>query len=279
VTAEPGNQGGGRVLAELSGGYLRGRTPQTVGLREGDVIRVGRLDKKWLARSGLEDRYVALGPTTRMTVPAVSLTIVVGRETIEVRSGSRPADATVDGVPIGPEGCRLAGPRHEIVIDPSGVPQRLILVFVSPAGTAAIPAPHSGSTIVPVLEFASRRLLQMAAAVAWPLLSDLAPSLNAGWSTAAVAARHRELWGHAPGNRRRVLFDLREMLVNARCSDGRPMAAIAEVQPWPWPADLGATRFLSEVEFTEDKNRQLAVYLATSAQVRQEVARALDRNR
>jgi hypothetical protein len=271
----------GPVVAALTGVRPWGATaPQTVDVREGDVFHLGRLDQGWLRRSGIYERHLALGPGTRTTVSAVSLTVVGLHDTIEVRTGPRLVDATVDGLPLNHDAIRLQGPRHEIVVDPTGVPQAVLVRLRRHAGaTVAIPAVYSGDTLLPVLSLTAPRVRRMAAALAWPLVADAAPPLTVGWSTAAISMRYLELWGIAPADGRRVLHDLRTALVNARSSDGRTMLSIPEVAPWPWPSRLELSGYVSQQAFTEGKNHLLAVHVAASTQIGHVVAAALERIR
>lgn len=273
--------GDGGVVAVLRGGRPWGRPAQErIPLREGDVRRVGRLDTHWLNRSPVRESHVALGPAARPSVPVLGIVLAVSRSAVEVAFGSRLFSVLVDGSPLGREPVRLAGPSHTLVIDPSGAPHRLHLVFAGsgPGGAAAVrPDPPSGTTIVPQLRFAGRGRLAMAAALAWPLVPGMPVPLSEGWSTAAAAARFEELFGLAPRNPRRALYDLRTMLAEADSADGRPLRLIPELQPWPWPNDWRAAAQLSEEAFTADCNRITALYLADCPQVRREVGEAVDR--
>jgi hypothetical protein len=119
----------------------------------------------------------------------------------------------------------------------------------------------------------------MAAALAWPLLSGVAPALSGGWSTAQVTARFVELWGREPEQPRRALHDLRALLADAPAEDGRPMATVPDVQPWPWPSRWQDAGLLSETEFAEAKNRITGLYFAAVGDISLTVAEALDRPR
>lgn len=270
------------VVARLAGLRPWGATrAQTVELREGDVYYVGRLDQRWLRQTGRQDRHLALGPTTRATVSAVSLTIVVTRDAVEVSPPGKLVDVMVDSRAIGLDPLLLRGPFHELIFDPSGAPQTVVLRFPSRVGTAEAPRilAGSGSTVVPVLSISGGRHQMMAAALVWPLLRDVAPPLSQGWSSQAAAARYHELWGSQPSQPSRLLFDLRQALENAHAEDGRAMASIDEVQPWPWAPDLARSGYATADEFIEGKNHVTAVHLAAGGRFSSMVAKALERTR
>lgn len=255
---------------------------QAVRLREGDVFQIGRSDRAWARRAGLSATHLALPRTARRTVPAMALVLAVGRAAIVVHGGQRLVQILVDGQPLGPEPVSLAGPVHDVVVDPLGVPQRLRIGFCRrPDDATAGPVgavPGSG-TVVPVLRVGGTRLRPMAAALAWPLLSGVAPALSAGWSTAQITARYVELWGQEPDQPRRVLHDLRALLTDAMAEDGRPMATVPGVQPWPWPSRRQDAGLLSDTEFSEAKNRITGLYLAAVGDIARMVGEALDRPR
>ncbi len=252
----------------------------SVWLREGDVYQVGRHDRGWAERVGLSKTHLALPRTTRKTVPAVALVLAVARAAVALQGGQRLIQILVDGQPLGPDPVRLAGPIHDVVIDSLGVPQRLRIGFGRARGerSATEPIPGSG-TVVPVLRVSGSRLLPMAAALAWPLIPGVAPPLAGGWSTAQIAARHRELWGSEPQQPRRTLHDLRTLLTEAATEDGRPMATVPGVQPWPWPQHRQEAGALSEVEFAETKNRITGLYFAAAGEIAPMVWSALERPR
>ena len=252
----------------------------SVWLREGDVYQVGRQDRGWAERVGLSKTHLALPRTTRKTVPAVALVLAVARAAVVLRGGQRLIQILVDGQPLGPDPVRLAGPIHDVVVDPMGMPQRLRIGFGRAQGeqSGAEPVPGSG-TVVPVLRVSGSRLRPMAGALAWPLIPGVAPALAAGWSTAQIAARYLELWGSEPQQPRRTLHDLRTLLIGAVAEDGRPMATVPGVQPWPWPQRRQEAGALSEAEFAEAKNRITGLYFAAAGEIAPMVWSALDRPR
>jgi hypothetical protein len=276
--AERGGALTAQPIAEIVGTVpWGGRAVRPVPVYEGDAFTIGRMDRRWLESKNLHRDHLALGPTTRAIISVRFLTLVGLRDSIEVGCVRSPAHVLVDGAALGFDPIKLCGPLHEIVVDPAGVPQRVIVrVRSRPVG----PAPdsvRSGSTVEPLLAIGSQRLLQMAAALAWPLLYDVPLPLQSGWSTAAVRARFRELWGTPPQSPRRLLHDLRAMLVTAVSTDGRPMESIPELQPWPWPAERDEVRYPTDHDFIEAKNYLTAVYLVASGAVGEAVSRALDR--
>src|ERR1700722_14156194 len=211
----PTNDGEAAKVAVLEGVRAKGAaSAHMVDLCEGDVYQVGRHDPAWVRRTGLHDTHLALGSTTRTTVSTTSFVLSVSRGSVLLSPGQRLVHILVDGTELGPEPVRLAGPVHEIVVDPLGAPQRIRLGFRPSADAArpgSAPRPGGAGTIIPVLRVHRSRLRPMAAALAWPLVSGAAPSLSSGWSTAAVAVRFTELWGHEPAEPRRSLHDPREL--------------------------------------------------------------------
>lgn len=275
--------GGPEAVAILEGACPAGTASvEMVRLREGDIFQIGRSDRAWALRAGLSATHLALPRTARRTVPALALVLAVGRAAVVVQGGRRLVQILVDGQPLGPEPLSLAGPVHEVLVDPLGVPQRLRIGFCLRQETAAADPlraiPGSG-TVVPVLRVAGSRLRPMAAALAWPLLSGVAPALSLGWSTAQVAARYTELWGREPDQPRRTLHDLRAVLAGASAEDGRPMVTISDVQPWPWPSRWQDAGLLSKAEFAEAKNRIVGLYFAAASDVVHMVGEALERPR
>jgi hypothetical protein len=185
----------------------------------------------------------------------------------------------VDAVALGSEPINLAGPVHEILVDALGQPQRLRLGF-GPADPRRLgPVGASSGTLVPVLRVHGSRLRPMAAALAWPLVSEAAPALTGGWSTTAVAARYRELWGEEPVEPRRSLHDLRQLLVGACAEDGRPMASVPELSPWPWAERWQNSVYTSAAAFAEGCNQVTALYLAATSDIAAYIGDALDRPR
>lgn len=267
-------------VAEVSGCVpWGGRTARAVPVHEGDVFYIGRYDRRWLERSGERLRHLALGPTTRPVVSAASLIVVGLRDAVEVRRTGGATPAVVDGESLGLDPVWLGEPVHEIIIDPLGVPQR-VLIRVHAGRSALAPDPgRSGSTVEPVLVLSGEAMRRMAAALAWPLVAKVPPPRVGGWSTAAIGERFRELWGEPPQRPRRLLHDLREALVTACGADGRPLLAVPELQPWPWPAQRDPLRYPTEQSFIEAKNHITAMHLAASGVVGDLVIESLDRVR
>ncbi|MER7934028.1 MULTISPECIES: hypothetical protein [unclassified Streptomyces] len=255
------------VVGVLSGACPPGTSrPGDVPLREGDRYLVGRPSRLRMPPAGA-DTFLSLGPGVRRSVPAVALVLAVARSAVHVRAGHGAVDLMVDGTVLAPGGTRLAGPAHDIVVDPVGVPRALtVRLFGVPPAFG--PPPASGTTCRPVLRVSGDRLLPMAVALAWPAVTGVPRPRADGWSLPQIAARYRELWGDEPVEPRHTLFRLREVLAGARSADGRPMAAIDDVQPWPWAERVEDTPYLDNESFMAAKNRVTAGYFAAAGQVR-----------
>ncbi|MCS0605634.1 hypothetical protein NX794_31190 [Streptomyces sp. LP11] len=279
-TEPPGPERGAGYAADvvgvLSGACPPGASrPRDVPLREGDRCLVGRPSRLRPPPAG-DGVFLSLGPGVRRSVPAVALVLAVARSAVHLRAGHGAVDLLVDGAVPAPGGIRLAGPEHEIVVDPVGVPRALaVRLFGTPP--ALEPPPASGTTRLPVLRVSGDRLLPMAVALAWPAVTGVPRPRADGWSLPQIVARHRELWGGGPVEPRHTLFRLREILAGARCADGRPMAAIEDVQPWPWAERLEDTPYLDNESFMAAKNRITAGYFAAAGQVRPHLVEALAR--
>lgn len=278
-TARPAGTAGSRVAV------LEGAVPpaqdaaRLMDLREGDVFQVGRRDSTAVRRAGLRATHLGLGRETRAAVSMVSLILSVSRASVLVTPCRRPVHILIDGVALSAEPVNLAGPVHEILVDALGLPQRLRLGF-GPADPRQLgPVGASSGTLVPVLRVHGSRLRPMAAALAWPLVSEAAPALMGGWSTTAVTARYHELWGMEPVKPRRSLHDLRQLLVGAWAEDGRSMAAIPELAPWPWAERWQDSVYTSAAAFAEGCNQVTALYLAATSDIATYIGEALDRPR
>lgn len=251
--------------------------PADVLLREGDRYLIGRPLRLRAPQAGA-GAFLSLGPGVRRSVPAVALVLAVARSAVHVRAGHGAIDLLVDGTFLAPGGVRLAGPQHHIVIDPVGASRTLALRLFS-ASPLLRPPPVSGTTCRPVLHVSGERLLPMAVALAWPALTDVPQPTANGWSLPQIVARYRELWGSEPVEPRHTVFRLREILAGAHSVDGRPMAAIDDVQPWPWTERLEDTPYLDNESFMAAKNRVTAAYFAAAGQVRPVLTELLDRPR
>lgn len=272
-------------MSQASSPTLHGLRPWNTGevrpvpVQEGDVYRIGRLDRRWLQRSGLATTHLALAPVTRLTVPVVAVTLAVGRNTVDVHPGQRYSAVEIDGRLLAGGAVRLAGPRHEVVVDPLGLPQSFQIRFDGEVLPSRPVAP-SGSTVVPVLTLTGPRLLELAIPLSWPLVSGVPAPFAMGWSTGAVVERHVELYGREPRpTPRRTLFDLRLKLREASGPDGRPLATRPEIQPWPWPEDWRQAGFLTEDAFFGYANMVMAGYFSATPWLRPLVEEALDRPR
>lgn len=254
-----------------------GLDPSPAPLHQGGVYRVGRPDRAWLKQHG-DDGYLALSRRSPATIPVVALVFTVGREFVEARLSVRVAAVDIDGRPLGREPERLSG-SHEITVDPHGSAQRFRLVC---AARLAPPEPvlPSGTTVVPFLDLRGPRLRSAAAALAWPLVGGVPQPLTWGWSTGAVEGRYRELFGEPPRTpMQRTLYDLRDRLVKASGPDGRPLATVPELQPWPWDPRWERAGFLTEQAFFDFANRCTAGHLANNSWLRDELDLYLDRPR
>lgn len=270
----------GAPVGVLSGTLPPGAAaPRDVPLYEGDrylVGRPGRLRPPPPAGSGA---FLSLGPGVRRSVPAVALVLAVTRSAVHVVPGQGAVPLLVDGAVPPAEGVRLAGPAHEIVVDPAGAPRTLAVRLRGAATPPLVPPPPSGTTCLPVLRVAGDRLLPMAVALAWPAVPGVPLPLADGWSAAHITARYRELWGTEPVEPRHTLFRLREALAGASSADGRPMAAIEDVRPWPWAERIEDTPYVSGEAFMAAKNRITGGYFAAAGQVRPLLTEALERRR
>ncbi|MFC8368324.1 hypothetical protein ACFUIT_10050 [Streptomyces sp. NPDC057239] len=251
--------------------------PERVGpvdLREGRRYVVGRADR-WGSTADLE-RHLRLGPRTRRSVPVNLVEFAVHRGRVHLRPVAVFADVVVDERDLPADGLWLPGPHHRIVVDPLGRPQ--VLHLVVEVEEDAIPTEYarpSGTTFVPVLHVSGTRLLPMATALTWPLVTDVRPPVAAGWSTADITGRYAELYGAQPPDARHTLNRLRRALVEARTEDGRPMSTLPEVAPWPWPDDLADTPYTSPAAFDQRKNFVTASYFKAAGQVVPELLQAL----
>ncbi|MBN0048434.1 hypothetical protein JS756_30900 [Streptomyces actuosus] len=261
--------------AQPSGRPLSARPPAAVELWEGGRYVVGRADRRH--RAADVERHLALPRGTRRTVPVNLIELTVHRDRVHLRPVSPLADVTVDGRLLTPDGLWLPGPDHEIVVDPAGAPQILELALNTDRVTGpSPPARPSGTTFVPVLRVSGNRLLPMAVALSWPLVPDVRPPRADGWSTSDIASRYVELYGTEPREARHTLNRLRQTLTDARTEDGRPMATLPGVAPWPWANDLADTPYSSEAAFAQVKNRTTARYFVAAGQIVPLLREALD---
>ncbi|MGW6818858.1 hypothetical protein [Streptomyces sp. NPDC055005] len=266
------------ALGVLSGVVPAGASgPRDVPLHEGDRFLIGRPSRFRTPPAG-PGVFLSLGPGVRRSVPAVALVLAVARSAVHLRAGHGAVDLLVDGVVPPPGGLRLAGPAHDVVVDPVGVPRTLAVRLFATA-PALEPPPASGTTCLPVLSVSGDRLLPMAVALAWPAVTDVARPSADGWSLPQIVARHRELWGVDPVDPRHTLFRLREILAGAQSVDGRPMAVIEDVQPWPWTERVEDTPYLDKESFMAAKNRITAGYFAAAGQVRPLLVELLERRK
>ncbi|MEU9415038.1 hypothetical protein [Streptomyces sp. NPDC048272] len=266
------------AVGVLSGVVPAGASgPRDVALHEGDRYLIGRPSRLRTPPAG-PGVFLSLGPGVRRSVPAVALVLAVARSAVHLRAGHGAMDLLVDGAVPPPGGLRLAGPAHEVVVDPVGVPRTLAVRLFAAAPALEAP-PASGTTCLPVLRVSGDRLLPMAAALAWPLVTNVPRPTADGWTLPRIVARHRELWGTEPVDPRHTLFRLREILAGARSADGRPMAVIEDVQPWPWAERLEDTPYLDSESFMAAKNRVTAGYFAAAGQVRPRLTELLERRR
>ena len=266
------------VVGVLSGACPPGTSrPRNVPLREGDRYLIGRPSRLRVPPAGSE-AFLSLGPGVRRSVPAVALVLAVARSAVHIRAGHGAVDLLVDGTVLAPGGTRLAGPTHHIVVDPVGVPHALTVRLLCAPPTPG-PPPASGTTCRPVLRVSGDRLLPMAVALAWPAVVGVPRPRADGWSLPQIVARYRELWGGEPVEPRHTLFRLREVLAGAHSSDGRPMAVIDDVQPWPWAERVEDTPYLDNESFMAAKNRVTAGYFAAAEQVRPVLVELLGRRR
>jgi hypothetical protein len=266
------------VVGVLSGTFPAGvGRPHDVPLYEGDRYVIGRPGRLRTPPAG-PGTFLSLGPGVRRSVPATALVLAVGRSIVHLGAGHGAGHLLVDGAVPAPGGTRLAGPVHEIVVDPAGAPRTLVLRLLS-TPPPLDPPPASGTTCLPVLRVTGQRLLPMAAALAWPVVAGVPRPRAEGWSVPRIVDRYRELWDSDPPEPRHTLFRLRETLAGALSTDGRPMAAIEDVQPWPWAERIEDTPYVSGESFMAAKNRITAGYFATAGQVRPRLAEALRHRR
>jgi hypothetical protein len=251
--------------------------PRDVPLYEGDRYAIGRPGRLRTPPAG-PGTFLSLGPGVRRSVPATALVLAVARSVVHLGAGRGAGHLLVDGAVPELGGTRLAGPVHEIVVDPAGVPRTLLLRLLSTPPPLDPPA-ASGTTCLPVLRVTGERLLPMAAALAWPVVAGLPRPRAEGWSVPRIVDRYRELWEVEPPEPRHTLFRLRETLAGALSTDGRPMAVIEDVQPWPWAERIKDTPYLSDESFMAAKNRITAEYFAAADQVRPRLAEALRHRR